>query len=296
MDIRNLKGSIVALVTPFHPDGSVNFEKLRELTEWHIENGTDAILALGTTGESSTMTHEEDDAVLRCVIETAAGRVPVIAGTGSNSTQTMLEKSLRAEALGADGLLLITPYYNKGNPEGICRHFLTVADAVKIPCILYNVPGRTGCAISVENVERLAKHPNICGIKEASGDMSYAMKIAHCISPDFALWCGNDDITIPLLSIGGSGVISVWANIQPRECHEMVMDYLEGRRERAAAAAVKYLELMNGLFMEVNPIPVKTALNLMGKDAGPFRLPLCEMTDAHTARLRGLLEKAGLVK
>ena len=171
-----------------------------------------------------------------------------------------------------------------------------MADAVKIPCILYNVPGRTGCAISVENVERLAKHPNICGIKEASGDMSYAMKIAHCIGPDFALWCGNDDITIPLLSIGGSGVISVWANIQPRECHEMVMDYLEGRRERAVAAAVKYLDLMNGLFMEVNPIPVKTALNLMGKGAGPFRLPLCEMTDAHTAQLRGLLEKAGLVQ
>ena len=296
MDIRNLKGSIVALVTPFHADGSVNFEKLGELVEWHVGNKTDAVLTLGTTGESSTMTHEEDDAVLQCVIRAAAGRVPVIAGTGSNSTQTMLEKSLRAEKLGADGLLLITPYYNKGNAEGICRHFTAVADAVHIPCILYNVPGRTGCAISVENVEKLSKHPNICGIKEASGDMSYAMRIAHCIGPDFALWCGNDDITIPLLSIGGSGVISVWANIQPRECHEMVMDYLEGRRERAAAAAVKYLELMNGLFMEVNPIPVKTALNLMGKDAGPFRLPLCEMTDAHTARLRGLLEKAGLVK
>ena len=296
MDIRNLKGSIVALVTPFHPDGSVNFEKLRELTEWHIENGTDAILALGTTGESSTMTHEEDDAVLQTVIAAAAGRVPVIAGTGSNATQTMLEKSLRAQELGADGLLLITPYYNKGNGEGICRHFAAVADAVSIPCILYNVPGRTGCSISVENVERLARHPNICGIKEASGDMSYAMKIAHCVGPDFALWCGNDDITLPLLSIGGSGVISVWANIMPRECHEMVMDYLEGRREQAAAAAVKHLDLMNGLFMEVNPIPVKTALNLMGKDAGPFRLPLCEMTEAHTAQLRALLEKAGLVQ
>ena len=295
MDIRNLKVSIVALVTPFHDDGSVNFEKVKELTEWHIENKTDAILALGTTGESSTMTHEEDDAVLRCVIETAAGRVPVIAGTGSNSTQTMLEKSLRAESLGADGLLLITPYYNKGNPEGIYRHFAAVADAVKIPCILYNVPGRTGCSISVENVEKLSKHPNICGIKEASGDMSYAMKIAHCIGPDFSLWCGNDDITIPLLSIGGSGVISVWANIMPRECHDMVMDYLEGRREQAAAAAVKYLDLMNGLFMEVNPIPVKTALNQMGKDVGPFRLPLCEMTEAHQAQLRELLEKAGLV-
>ena len=295
MDIRNLKGSIVALVTPFHADGSVNFEKLRELTEWHIANKTDAILTLGTTGESSTMTHEEDDAVLRCVIEAAAGRVPVIAGTGSNSTQTMLEKSLRAETLGAGGLLLITPYYNKGNPEAIFRHFAAVADAVQIPCILYNVPGRTGCAISPENVERLSRHPNICGIKEASGDMSYAMKIAHCVGPDFALWCGNDDITIPLLSIGGSGVISVWANIMPRACHDMVMDYLEGRREQATAAAVKYLDLMNGLFMEVNPIPVKTALNLMGKDVGPFRLPLCGMTEAHTAQLRGLLEEAGLL-
>ena len=296
MDIRNLKGSVVALVTPFHADGSVNFEKLRELTLWHIENKTDAILALGTTGESSTMTHEEDDAVLRCVIEAAAGRVPVIAGTGSNATGTMLEKSLRAEELGADGLLLITPYYNKGNAEGICRHFTTVADAVKIPCILYNVPGRTGCAISVENVEKLSRHPNICGIKEASGDMSYAMKIAHCIGPDFALWCGNDDITIPLLSIGGSGVISVWANIMPRECPDMVMDYLEGRREQAAASALKHLALMNGLFMEVNPIPVKTALNQMGKGVGPFRLPLCEMTEAHQAQLWSLLKKAGLVK
>ncbi len=296
MDIRNLKGSIVALITPFHADGSVNFEKLRELTEWHIENRTDAILALGTTGESSTMTHEEDDAALRCVIEAAAGRVPIIAGTGSNSTRTMLEKSLRAEKLGADGLLLITPYYNKGNPEGIYRHFASVADAVQIPCLLYNVPGRTGCSISVENVERLSRHPNICGIKEASGDMSYAMKIAHCIGPDFALWSGNDDIILPLLSIGGSGVISVWANIMPRACHDMVTDYLEGRREQAAATAVKYLNLMNGLFMEVNPIPVKTAMNQMGMDVGPFRLPLCGMTPAHQARLQALLEEAGLVK
>ena len=170
-----------------------------------------------------------------------------------------------------------------------------MADAVDLPCILYNVPGRTGCAISVENVERLAKHPNICGIKEASGSMSYAMEIAHCVGPDFALWSGNDDITLPLLSIGGSGVISVWANVMPRECHDLVMDYLEGRREQAAAAAVKYLPLMNGLFMEVNPIPVKTALNLMGRDVGPFRLPLCEMAPANEARLRALLEEAGLL-
>lgn len=296
MDIRNLKGSIVALVTPFHADGSVNFDKLKELVDWHVENKTDAILTLGTTGESSTMTHEEDDETLRCVIEAAAGRVPVIAGTGSNSTQTMLEKSLRAEKLGADGLLLITPYYNKGNAEGIYRHFVTVADAVNIPCILYNVPGRTACSISVENVEKLCEHPNICGIKEASGDMSYAMKIAHCVGPDFAMWCGNDDITIPMLSIGASGVISVWANIMPLECHNMVMDYLEGRREQAAETALKYLDLMNGLFMEVNPIPVKTALNLMGKDVGPFRLPLCEMSGAHQAQLHALLRKAKVTK
>ena len=295
MDIRNLKGSIVALVTPFHADGSVNFDKLRELVDWHIENKTDAILTLGTTGESSTMTHEEDDATLRCVIEAAAGRVPVIAGTGSNSTQTMLEKSLRAQELGADGLLLITPYYNKANQEGMYRHFAAVADAVTIPSILYNVPGRTGCAIAPETVERLAKHPNICGIKEASGDMSYAMKIAHCVGPDFALWSGNDDVTIPLLSIGGSGVISVWANVMPREVHDMVMDYLEGRREQALAAAVKYLDLANGLFMEVNPIPVKTALNMMGKEVGPFRLPLYEMTQAHQAQLWQLLQQAGVI-
>ena len=293
--LQGLRGSIVALITPFHADGSVNFEKLRKLTDWHIANGTDGILALGTTGESSTMTHEEDDAVLRTVIEAAAGRVPVIAGTGSNCTETMLEKSLRAEAMGADGLLLITPYYNKANTEGMVRHFTTVADAVHIPCILYNVPGRTGCAISPAAVERLAGHPNIAGIKEASGDLSYAMKIAHCVSPDFALWSGNDDVTLPLLAIGGSGVISVWANIMPRECHDMVMDFLEGRREQAVAAAIRYLDLMNGLFMEVNPIPVKTALNLMGREVGPFRLPLYEMSDEHRAALRRLLEEAGLL-
>ena len=241
MDIRHLRGSIVALVTPFHADGSVNFEKLRELVEWHIASGTDAILTLGTTGESSTMTHEEDDDTLRCVVASAAGRVPVIAGTGSNCTQTMVEKSLRAQELGADGLLLITPYYNKANQEGMYRHFAAVADAVTIPSILYNVPGRTGCAIAPETVERLAKHPNICGIKEASGDMSYAMRIAHCVGPDFALWSGNDDITLPLppMDSRGSGVISVWANIMPRECHQMVMDYLEGRQAEARATALR---------------------------------------------------------
>ena len=296
MKFNNPTGSIVAMITPFHEDGSVNFDVLTELLERQIAAGTDGILTLGTTGEYPTMSHEEDASVVAHTVKVVNGRVPVIVGSGSNCTATQIEKSVEYQDMGADALLLIAPYYNKANPQGMVRHFADTADRVKIPCLLYNVPGRTGCSIPVSVVEQLSRHPQICGIKEASGDMSYAMKIAHCVGPDFALWCGNDDITIPLLSIGGSGVISVWANIQPRECHEMVMDYLEGRRERAAAAAVKYLELMNGLFMEVNPIPVKTALNLMGKDAGPFRLPLCEMTDAHTAQLRGLLEKAGLVK
>ena len=242
MTIQGLRGSVVALVTPFHADGSVNFEKIQELVNWHIDQGTDAILALGTTGESATMTHEEDDTVLRTVIETAAGRVPIIAGTGSNCTQTMVEKSQRAARLGADGLLLISPYY-----------------------------------------------------KEASGDMSYVMKIAHCVNENFALWSGNDDIILPVLAAGGSGVISVWANIMPKICHGMVMDYLSGNHQKALQTALRYLPIANGLFMEVNPIPVKTAMNLMGMEMGPFRLPLCEMSEPHQAALAALLQKAGLL-
>ena len=233
MKFEHLQGSIVALITPFHEDGSVNFDVLTQLIERQIAEGTDAILALGTTGESSTMTHEEDDAVAAHTIRVVNGRVPVIVGSGSNCTATMLEKSLRYQKMGADGLLLISPYYNKANAEGMYRHFATVADAVEIPCILYNVPGRTGCSIPVGVVERLSKHPNVAGIKEASGDISYAMKIAHCIGPDFALYSGNDDITIPLLSIGGSGVISVYANVMPRMCHEIVAVHSIGPKPEA---------------------------------------------------------------
>ena len=295
MKFEHLQGSIVAMITPFHEDGSVNFDVLTELLERQIAAGTDGILTLGTTGEYSTMSHEEDAAVVEHTIRVVDGRVPVMVGSGSNCTATQIEKSRLYQSMGADALLLIAPYYNKANAEGMYRHFADTADAVDIPCILYNVPGRTGCSIPVSVVEKLSQHPNIAGIKEASGDMSYAMKIAHCIGPDFALWCGNDDITIPLLSIGGSGVISVWANVMPREVHDMVMDYLEGRREQAMATAVKYLALANGLFMEVNPIPVKTALNMMGKEVGPFRLPLYEMTEAHQAQLRQLLRDAGVI-
>ena len=286
-----LQGSIVALITPFYEDGTVNFERLGEILDWYIAQGTDGILVLGTTGESSTMSHEEDDAVCRFTIGRVAGRVPVIAGSGSNSTETQLEKSKKYAAMGADALLCITPYYIKANAEGMYRHFANVADAVDVPVILYNVPGRTGCSIPVETV---ARHPNIAGIKEASGDISYAVKIARYLSDDFQMFCGNDDITLPLLSLGASGVISVWANIMPAACHQMVTDYLEGRREQALKAQLKYLDLINGLFMEVNPIPVKEAMNLMGMNVGGYRLPLCPMSSEYREKLAGIMRQAGL--
>lgn len=290
-----IQGSIVAIVTPLNQDGSVNFSKLGELVDWQIQNGTDGIVALGTTGESATMTDEEDDAVCEYVLKRVNGRIPVIVGSGSNCTASMLEKSLRYQAMGAQGLLIIAPYYNKTNEEGMYRHFATVVDAVDIPCILYNVPGRTGCSISEGVVKRLAGHPNVMGIKEASGNMSYACKIARYLGPDFAMYSGNDDITVPILSIGGSGVISVLANILPQQTHDMVMAYLSGDTAAATAAQLRYLELINSLFLEVNPIPVKAALNMMGWEVGPCRMPLYEMSQGAAQRLRAALEEAGLL-
>ena len=296
MSHPTIRGSLVALITPFNEDGSVNFDKLGELIDFHLANSTDALVILGTTGESSTMSHEEDNAVFEYTVKRVAGRIPVIAGSGSNSTQTMLEKSLSYERLGADGLLLITPYYNKTNEEGMYLHFKTVADAVKIPCILYNVPGRTGCSVSVANVARLSQHPNIVGIKEASGNMSYAAKVAKYLSDDFAMYSGNDDMIVPLLSIGASGVISVLANIAPKETHQMVFDYLEGRTDDARRAQIELLDVINDLFIEVNPVPVKEAMNLLGMDVGGYRLPLTQMTEAHRETLRSSLAAAGFLK
>ena len=295
MKFEHLQGSIAAMITPFHEDGSVNFAVLTQLLERQIAAGTDAILTLGTTGEYSTMSHEEDASVVEHTIRVVNGRVPVIVGSGSNCTATQIEKSIQYQDMGADALLLIAPYYNKANPEGMYRHFAQTADAVHIPCLLYNVPGRTGCSIPVSVVERLSKHPNIVGIKEASGDMSYAMKIAHCVGPDFALYSGNDDITVPLMSIGGSGVISVYANVMPAMCHQIVADYLSGNQAQAVANHLRYLRVMNDLFIEVNPIPVKAAMNMMGLNVGPMRLPLCEMSEEHSAVLRASLEEAGLL-
>ena len=294
-DIRNLTGSIVALVTPFAADGGVDFDALGRLVDFHLENGTDAILTLGTTGESSTMTHEEDREVARFVVERAAGRIPVIAGSGSNCTQTMLDKSLEYQHLGVDGLLLITPYYNKSNEEGIYRHFKTVADAVDVPCILYNVPGRTGCSISVRNAERLSRHPNIMGIKEASGSVAYAADIAHLLSDDFRMYSGEDALTVPLMSLGASGTISVWADVQPALVHEMCAAFLTGDTGRAREIQLAGLPLIHALFSEVNPIPVKEALGQMGMLETHYRLPLTPMAEDTRAALVAAMKGAGLV-
>ena len=295
MKFENIRGSIVAMVTPFREDGSVNFQVLTELLERQIAAGTDAILTLGTTGEYPTMTHEEDASVVEHTIRVVNGRVPVMVGSGSNCTATQVEKSILYQDMGADALLLISPYYNKANPEGMYRHFAETADQVHIPCILYNVPGRTGCSIPVSVVERLSRHPNIAGIKEASGDMSYALKIAHCVGPDFALYSGNDDLTLPLMSAGGSGVISVFANVMPAVCHQIVADYLGGNQARALETHLRYLKLMNDLFIEVNPIPVKAAMNMLGLNVGPMRLPLCEMSETNAAVLRETMREVGVL-
>lgn len=286
----NVKGSIVALITPFHEDGSVHFEKLRELLEWHVQQKTDGILVLGTTGESSTMTHDEDDAVVKCALDTIHGRIPVIVGSGSNCTQTAVEKSKLYDSMGADALLVISPYYNKANNQGMIQHFTAVADAVHKPIILYNVPGRTGCCIHEDSIRVLSQHPNICGIKEASGDISYVASIARYVNDSFVMYSGNDDMIIPVLSLGGQGVISVLANVMPLATHQLVMDYLQGDHKKALTAQLKYLDLIHALFCEVNPIPVKEALNILGKQVGGYRLPLCPLTDAH----KELVKKAVL--
>lgn len=290
----DLQGSIVALITPFQEDGSVNFEKLKELLEWHVAHQTDGILVLGTTGESSTMTHEEDDAVVEFTLKTINKRIPVIVGSGSNCTQTAVEKSLKYEAMGADALLVISPYYNKANASGMIQHFTAVADAVHTPIIMYNIPGRTGCNISEDAVAVLSKHENICGIKEASGNIAYATNIARYLNDEFRMYSGNDDMIIPLLSLGASGVISVLANVMPQETHNMVMAYLNKDNETALAIQLQNLDLIHALFIEVNPIPVKEALNLMGMQVGGYRLPLCEMTPEHKAILEAKLKEKGL--
>ena len=293
MDMTNLTGSIVALVTPFCEDGSVDFPALERLVDFHLANGTDGILVLGTTGESSTMTDDEDYEVARCVIERVAGRVPVIGG--SNATFESERKAAGLVRLGIDGLLLITPYYNKSNEEGIYRHFTAVLDKVDVPCILYNIPGRTGCSISEKNLARLAQHPNAWGIKEASGSISYATMAARYLTDDFRMFSGNDDIVVPLMSLGAKGVISVWADVAPATVHKMCVDYLSGDVEAARRAQLENLDLIHALFCEVNPIPVKCALAEMGLIGENYRQPLWTISDAGREQLVAAMRGVGLL-
>lgn len=288
------KGSAVALVTPFTKDNKVNFDKLAELIEYHIENKTDAIVSCGTTGEATTMSDEEILSVLEFTVKKVNGRIPVIAGTGSNNTMHSVELSQKAEALGVDGLLIITPYYNKANKSGLKKHFVTIAESVNIPIILYNVPGRTCMNISPALIAELAQVPNIVAVKEASGDLGQVAEIASLVPEDFAIYSGNDDSIVPLLSLGGHGVISVLANVCPRETHDLVEKYLNGDVEGSRKIQLDLDALIAALFIEVNPIPVKTAMNLLGFEVGDLRLPLDNMDPANLEVLKKKLVNAGL--
>ncbi|MEA4961320.1 4-hydroxy-tetrahydrodipicolinate synthase [Lutispora sp.] len=288
------KGSGVAIVTPFTKDG-INFDKLGELLEWHISNGTDAIIICGTTGEASTMTDEEKKAAFSYTVKKVANRIPVIAGTGSNSTHHSIELSQYAESVGCDGLLCVTPYYNKTTQKGLLEHYTAIADAVNIPIIIYNVPGRTGLNILPDTLRKLSAHKNIAGVKEASGNISQVVEIGRFCSESFAMYSGNDDQVVPLLSVGGIGVISVVANIAPREMHDMVINYLEGNVKQAMELQLKIKPLNDALFCEVNPIPIKTAMNLIGREVGELRLPLTSMTDKNLDYLKKELSSYGLI-
>ena len=289
------KGAAVALVTPMKANGEVDFEKLNELIEFQIKNGTDAIVACGTTGEASTLSHEEHIKVIKETVKTVNKRVPVIAGTGSNSTETAIYLSKKAEEAGADALLLVTPYYNKATQKGLVEHFVKTAEAVKIPAILYNVPSRTGCNILPATVKEIARRAsNVVAIKEASGNISQVAELASIMDENFAIYSGNDDQIVPLLSLGGIGVISVLSNIAPRETHDIVASYLEGDVKKSARLQLEAIDLIKSLFIEVNPIPVKTALNLMGMNAGPLRLPLTEMDGANVEKLKKSLADYGI--
>ena len=287
------KGSGVAIITPMNDDYSVNFKKLEQLIEFNIKNGTDAIIVCGTTGEAKTLNDTEHKDVLKFTTQTVSGRVPVIAGTGSNDTGYSIQMSQYAQKIGVDGLLLVTPYYNKTSQKGLFLHFSTIANSVDIPCILYNVPSRTGINIDISTYKKLAQVENIVAVKEASGNISQIAKIAAETNLD--IYSGNDDQIVPIMSLGGIGVISVAANIIPKEMHDLCNDMLNENYNSALNTQIKYLDLINSLFCEVNPIPVKTALNLMGYNVGPLRLPLCEMDECNLNILKNSLKKVNLI-
>ncbi len=289
-------GAGVAIVTPFHQDGAVNYEKFAELIEFQIKEGTDAIIVCGTTGEASTLTHEEHLEVIRYCVEKVAGRIPVVAGTGSNCTETAIYLSKEAEAAGADALLVVTPYYNKATQRGLYEHFKDIAEAVKVPIILYNVPSRTGCNIAPETVVKLCTEvDNIVGVKEASGNISQVVKLMQLAEGRVDLYSGNDDQITPLLSLGGKGVISVLSNVAPRQTHEMCAKFFAGDVAGSTKMQLDAIPLFEALFSEVSPIPVKKALNLMGMEAGILRRPLTEMEDANAAKLEKAMKEYGIL-
>lgn len=288
-------GAGVAIVTPMHADGSINLEKFKELIDLQIAGGTDALIVCGTTGESATQSHEEHVQVIKTAVEHTAGRIPVIAGTGSNDTAYALALSKEAEALGVDGLLMVTPYYNKTSQAGLIQHFTYVADRVDVPIILYNVPSRTGCNIQPATYAVLADHPHIVATKEASGNMSALVETLALCGDKLDIYSGNDDQVVPILALGGKGVISVLSNVAPRAAHELAAKYLEGDTEGSRRLQIEYAPLISALFSDVNPIPVKEAMNLMGLDVGPCRLPLAPMSKTAKEKLRAELHKMRLL-
>ena len=286
-------GCATAIATPMNSDGSINYDEFGRLIDWQIDNKIDALVICGTTGESATMTDEEHIEVIRYGIKRVAGRVPVIAGAGSNDTAYAVELSKEAEKAGADALLQVTPYYNKASQRGLVKHFTAIADAVNIPIMLYNVPTRTGCNITVDTYIELAKHPNITAVKEASGKMETVMGIVA--NTDLDVYSGNDDEALCCLALGGKGLISVTSNVAPLMKHNEISLYLDGKRGEALEIAKKLFALDKAMFMDVNPIPVKEALNLAGFKAGECRLPLCSMSDEMKAKLKSEMEKVGLL-
>ena len=289
------EGAGVALVTPFKENGTVNYEVLESLIEEQIAAGTDCIVAMGTTGESATTSEEEHIQVIRFVCEVVNGRIPVVAGTGSNCTQTAVELSVEAEEAGADGVLLVSPYYNKATQNGLISHYSQIAQAVKTPIIMYNVPGRTGCNMLPETTAYLFEHEeNIVGLKEATGNVAQASKTMYLTDGKLDLYSGEDGLVVPLLSIGGIGVISVWSNVAPQKVHDMVASYLAGDTKKAMKLQREALPLVDALFSEVNPIPVKKAMNLMGMNVGGLRSPLCEMGEENAKKLAEVMKAYGI--
>lgn len=290
------EGAGVALITPFTADGEVNYPKLREIVEEQIAGGTDAIIACGTTGESSTMDHKEHLEVIRFVCEVVNKRIPVIAGTGSNSTSEAIHLSKGAEEAGADGLLLVTPYYNKATQRGLIAHYTAIANSVNIPIILYHIPGRTGVTMKPETIVKLCREvPNIVGVKEASGNFSAIAEIMSMADGCVDLYSGNDDQIVPLLAMGGKGVISVLSNVAPQQTHEICTSFFRGDVKKSCQMQLEAIPLINALFCEVNPIPVKAAMNLMGKEVGPLRLPLTEMEPQNQERLAEAMKGYGIL-